>query len=144
MTRIVIADDHAMFRQGLSLLLRSIEDIQVVGEADDGRKALRLISELRPDLAILDLSMPEMSGIDVMRAVHREGCSTRVILVTVHTMPEPAVEAIKEGVAGYLLKANAFEDLLQAVETVRAAGPSSAIRYRRLSTAHPSLKPRMA
>jgi DNA-binding NarL/FixJ family response regulator len=122
MIRIVIADDHVMFRQGLVLLLRSAEGLTLVGEAADGREALRLIAEARPDIAVLDVSMPELTGIEVLREVKKEKLPTRIVLLTMHTDPELASEALEAGASGYLLKGNAFEDLLQAMQCVARGG----------------------
>lgn len=122
MIRVMIADDHAMFRQGLSLLLRSTSDYEVVGEAATGLEALKIITETNPDIAILDISMPGLCGLDVFRNIQGQGLATKVVLVTMHTTPELAAEAMAEGVSGYLLKENAFEDLLVAVKAVMNGG----------------------
>lgn len=122
MIRIMIADDHALFRQGLSLLLRSASGHEIVGEASSGEEALRIIYEARPDLAILDISMPGLGGVEVLREVRRQGLPVKVILVTMHTDPELAREAMEEGVSGYLLKEDAFEDLLAAVQAIMTGG----------------------
>jgi len=118
----MIADDHSMFRQGLSLLLRSTPGYELVGEAATGSQALEIITESKPDVAVLDISMPGFGGLDVFRKIGRQGLATKVVLVTIHTDPELAQEALDEGVSGYLLKENAFEDLLAAIRAVIGGG----------------------
>jgi two-component system response regulator NreC len=118
----MIADDHSMFRQGLSLLLRSTPGYELMGEAATGPQALEIITESKPDVAVLDISMPGFGGLDVFRKIVRQGLATKVVLVTIHTDPELAQEALDEGVSGYLLKENAFEDLLAAIRAVMGGG----------------------
>lgn len=122
MIRVMIADDHAMFRQGLSLLLRSTAGYDLVGEAATGLEALNIITETLPDIAVLDISMPGLGGLDVFKKIKGLGLATKVVLVTIHTAPELAAGAMEEGVAGYLLKENAFEDLLAAINAVMEGG----------------------
>jgi len=121
MIKVVIADDHNIFRQGLAHLLASVEDITVAGEAADGDEALKLIRDLKPEVAILDLSMPR-GGLEVARAVRSDGLSTRIILLTMHNEPDAATRAIQAGVHGYVLKDNAFEDLVYALRSVARGG----------------------
>lgn len=118
MTRIVIADDHAMFRQGLARLLDSVQDVTVVGESGNGHDTLNLIALTQPELAVVDISMPGLSGIEILKEVRRRKLKTRIILLTMHTDTELAAEAIEYGVSGYLLKENAFEDLLSAFQLI--------------------------
>jgi DNA-binding NarL/FixJ family response regulator len=122
MMRIMIADDHALFRQGLALLLRSTPGFEVVGEAGSGEEAVKVISETKADAALVDVSMPGSGGLDVLREVKRLGLPVKIILVTMHTDPDLAREAIKEGASGYLLKENAFEDLIAALQAVTDGG----------------------
>lgn len=122
MISVVIADDHTMFRQLLAMLLRSSDDFSVVGEAADGSEALKIIEELNPDIAVLDVSMPGLTGLQVLGEVKKKGWPTRVILLTMHTETQLAAAAIEEGVSGYLLKGNAFEDLIQALRCVYRGG----------------------
>lgn len=118
MTRVVIADDHHIFRQGLLALLCSIPDLAVVGEAANGNEALRLIVEHRPDLAILDVAMPGCGVLEVVEEIRRKQCPTRVILLTMHGNAELVQDAVKAGVSGFVLKENAFDDLRRAIEDV--------------------------
>lgn len=115
--RVVLADDHAMFRQSLRVLLER-EDIDVAGEAADGREALRLARELRPDAAVLDLSMPVMNGLEVARELGRVAPGIRTILLTMHEEETYILEAMRTGVSGYVLKAQAAADVVEAIRQV--------------------------
>lgn len=115
--RVVLADDHLIVRQGLRLLLEK-EQIAVLGEAADGLEAVRLIQELLPDIAVLDLEMPRLDGLGVLRETPRVSPKTRAIILTRH-MEEPyAVEALRAGARGYVLKTQAGMDLVAAVQHV--------------------------
>ncbi len=119
---VVLADDHAIVRQGMASLFEAEEGIEVLAEAGDGRQACRLVESLRPDVAVLDLRMPEMTGIEVTRWVVDAGLHTRVVLLTMHADPSVAFEAQGAGASGYVLKDNSFEELAQAVRVVAAGG----------------------
>jgi len=119
---IVLADDHAIIRQGLTPLFEAEEGMQLVAEAGNGQEAWTLIESLRPDVAILDVSMPKMTGIEVTRRVVDTGVRTRVILLTMHEDPSAVLEAREAGASGYVLKDNSFEELVQAVKIVMAGG----------------------
>lgn len=115
--RIVLADDHLIVRQGLKLLLEK-EQMLMVGEASDGQEAIALIQELQPDVAVLDLDMPRLDGLGVLRETARISPKTRAIILTRH-MEEPyAVEALRAGARGYVLKTQAGLDLVAAVQHV--------------------------
>jgi len=115
--RIVLADDHPMFRQGLRVLLER-EGFDIVGEASDGHEAVRMTRQLEPVIAILDLGMPLLNGIDAAREIHRRTPDTRVILLTMFEEDAYVLEALKAGVRGYVLKAQAASDLLNAIQDV--------------------------
>jgi DNA-binding NarL/FixJ family response regulator len=115
--RIILADDHLIVRQGLRSILEQ-EAHTVLGEAGDGREAIRLAQELRPDVAVLDLAMPLLNGLDAAREIVRVSPQTKTILLTMHTEDPYVMEAMRAGVNGYLLKTQAAQDLVQAVREV--------------------------
>lgn len=119
---VVIADDHAIFRRGLAELLCSEDGITLSGQAADGEEAMALILEKQPDIAILDISMPKLSGIDVARKLHGESLNTKIILLTMHKDSLTAAKAIESDISGYVLKDNTYEELIYAVKTVMAGG----------------------
>jgi two-component system, NarL family, response regulator NreC len=115
MITVVLADDHPIVRQGLRSLLEGEDHAEVVGEASDGLTALDLIARLRPDVAILDLQMPDLDGLEVARRARALAPETKVIVLSMHG-DEPFVRAaLRDGVAGYVLKGSATHDLLAAV-----------------------------
>ncbi len=122
MIKVVIADDHVIFRQGLLKLLQSAEDIEVVGEAGEGLKILSFIEKERPDVAILDISMPGLSGLEIIKEIQSKGIEIRVILLTMHNDPLTAKKAVQSDASGYVLKDDAFEDLLYAIRAVASGG----------------------
>ena len=120
MIRLLLADDHAIFRQGLTRLLHTWTEGQLVGEAADGQEAWRLIQTLQPDVAIVDIDMPKMRGIEILEKVLERELSTRIVLLTMHDEPALAFEAEQAGVHGYILKDNTFEELITAINEVTA------------------------
>jgi two-component system, NarL family, response regulator NreC len=115
--RVILADDHLIVRQGLRMVLEK-EHIEVLGEASDGLEAIRLIKELLPEIAVLDLDMPGLDGLSVLREAARVSPQTRTIILTRH-MEEPyAVEALRIGARGYVLKTQASTDLVAAIRHV--------------------------
>lgn len=139
MIKVVLADDHIIFRQGLAELLASVADLSVIGQAANGEEAWRLLTELRPELAILDISMPAPSGIELAQKVRQQNLPTKVILLTMHHEAEAVTRALQAGVAGYVLKDNAFEELIAAVRAVIAGGAffSASIPTNSLSVSRP-------
>jgi len=115
--RILLADDHPMFRQGLKALLER-EGFEIVGEASDGHEAVRLARKLEPNVAVLDVSMPLLNGIDAAREIHRRAMRTQVVLLTMFEEDAFALEALRAGVRGYVLKAQAAADLVGAIREV--------------------------
>jgi DNA-binding NarL/FixJ family response regulator len=117
--KVVLADDHSVFRLGLRALLKR-EGIEVVGEAADGAEALRLACAIRPDVVVMDLSMPVMNGLEVTREIAKCAPGVRTILLTVHTEYSYVVEALRVGVSGYVLKSQAASDVVEAIRQVTA------------------------
>lgn len=114
---ILLADDHVIVRQGLKVLLER-EGFNVVGEASDGREALQLAQNLRFDIALLDLAMPLLNGIDAGRAILQACPKAKVILLTMHTEDHQILDALRAGIKGYVLKSKAAEELIQAIHEV--------------------------
>jgi DNA-binding NarL/FixJ family response regulator len=115
MIRILLADDHALVRAGLRAILEEIPDVEVVADVSDGRAALRQIEELKPDLALLDISMPGLNGLEVAAKVGRDRRRTRVIILSMHVDDEYIQRALSAGAAGYLLKNSDRRELEMAV-----------------------------
>lgn len=118
MIRLLFADDHQMFRQGLHRLLQDSDTIEIVAECAGGVEALTRIRELQPDVAVLDLSMPDMGGLEVLAAVRAEANPVPIIILTMHEDPIWSRRAIAAGVNGFVLKDDAFTELIKAVYTV--------------------------
>ncbi len=114
---ILLADDHPIVRQGLKVLLER-EGFTVVGEASDGREAVRLAQELYPDIALLDLTMPLLNGIDTGRAILQTSPKTKIVLLTMYAEDHYVLEALRAGIKGYVLKTKAAEELVQAIQEV--------------------------
>jgi two-component system, NarL family, response regulator NreC len=114
---IVIADDHVIVRQGLKSLLER-EGHRVVGEAADGFEAVRLCKEFTPDVAVLDLSMPTLNGVDAAKEIAQVSAKTKTILLTMHTEDQYVLRALRAGITGYVLKTKAAVDLMQAIHEV--------------------------
>lgn len=116
--RVVLADDHTLVRMGMRLLLESINDVKVVGEAADGRQALRLVEEERPDCVVMDLAMPGLNGLEATRRVTRHFPETRVLVLSMHAEEAYVHAALAAGAAGYLLKGAEKAELELALRTV--------------------------
>ncbi len=116
--RLVVVDDHSLFRRGLVGLLEEMPCIQVVGQAGDGEQALRIIEQTTPDLVLLDLNMPNMDGIETLRALRAKGQAVKVLMLTISQNNDDLLEAIRAGADGYLLKNTEPEDLRRALMRV--------------------------
>lgn len=119
-TTIVLADDHRIVRQGLRALLAGEADLEVVGEADDGREALELVRRLTPDVLVLDLMMPGLNGLEVARQLPRQSPGVRVVVLSMYDDEGFVLEALANGVSGYVLKDSNSSDLVHAVREVAA------------------------
>jgi two-component system response regulator NreC len=117
-TRILIADDHGVLRAGLVALLHDEPGFEVVGEAGTSEEALRLTMESHPDLVLMDLSMPEMGGIEATRRIHEKTPEVRVLILTLHEETDMVREAIRAGAGGYILKRAVKTELINAIQTV--------------------------
>ncbi len=115
---IFLADDHVILREGLKHILLEDEKIEIAGEAGDGREAVEKIDELKPDIAILDISMPLLSGLDAASMIRRYNKKIKLIILTRHDNEEYVHQAMKNGVNGFILKDSAGDDLLKAVKDV--------------------------
>lgn len=116
--RVLLADDHAMFRDGLKSLLAATPDIRVIAEVGNGGDAVRRIQDLKPDVALMDLSMPEVNGIEATRMLQGKCPATRVVILSMHSSSEHVFRAFAAGAAGYLLKESAGAELVAAVRAV--------------------------
>jgi DNA-binding NarL/FixJ family response regulator len=118
--RIVVVDDHTLFRRGLVGLLREMDGFQVVGEAANGPDALVVIETQKPDIVLLDVNMPELSGIETLTALRRQGLESPVLMLTISQQEEDLISAIRSGANGYLLKNVEPETLRQTIQQVVA------------------------
>jgi DNA-binding NarL/FixJ family response regulator len=118
MYRIVVAEDHTILRDGLKALLTSQPDLQVVGEASDGREAVRCAEELHPDLMLLDLSMPRFNGLEALKEIKRLSPATKVVVLTVHKTEDYVFTALQAGADGYVLKDSTSTELMIAIRAI--------------------------
>ena len=119
-TKVLLADDHAVVRDGLRILLEAHSDIGVVANAANGREAVRLALQLRPDVVIMDIAMPEMNGIEATQQIQDASPSTQVLILSMHSTTEHIFRALQAGARGYLLKESAGSEVVDAVRVVRA------------------------
>ena len=117
-TKILIADDHQIVRQGLRFLLEKESDLKVVAEAEDGRTTVRLARELNPGVIIMDVAMPDLNGIEATRQITTESPATKVIALSMYADRRFVVNMLQAGASGYLLKDCAFEELIRAIRAV--------------------------
>ena len=117
-SRIVLADDHPIVRQGLRTLLESQPEFQVVGEAENGLTAISLVEQLKPDILILDIMMPGLNGLEVVKRVRQNTPQTQVVVLSLHSNEPYVLEALRSGAAAYVLKASSNASLIEAVKAV--------------------------
>ena len=116
--RIVIAEDHTILREGLRMLLSSNPAFEVVGEAQDGLEAIRSVESLKPDLILMDLSMPRMNGVGAIQEIKKQSPSTKILVLTVHKTEEHILTTLKTGADGYILKDATHSELMLAIENI--------------------------
>ncbi len=117
--RVVVVDDHTLFRQGIVGLLASQPDIDVVGQAGNAREAMAVIASVAPDVVLMDIAMPGQSGLDATREIRDRFPAVQVLVVTIHDREDYLFQALRAGAAGYVLKGAEVQDLLEAVRTVQ-------------------------
>jgi two-component system, NarL family, response regulator NreC len=120
MIRVVLADDHPIIRQGLRTVIAAGTEFQVVGEAGDGREAIRLVGTLAPDLLVLDLVMPRIDGLEVIREIKRKRLATRIVVFSMHSSETYVLEAMRAGADGYVLKGSGAARVMHAMRRVAA------------------------
>src|SRR5687767_14470480 len=121
--RILVVDDHPVVRRGVRSLLESQEGWEVCGEATTGRDAVEQSHRLRPDVVVMDLSLPELNGLDATRQILKDAPRTEVLVLTMHQSEELARDVLKAGARGYVLKSDADENLIAAIESLRQHKP---------------------
>jgi DNA-binding NarL/FixJ family response regulator len=119
-TRVLLADDHNMVRQGLVAILRAEADFEVVGEASDGHEAVERALSLRPDVVVLDIAMPRLDGLEAARRIRKALPMTRILVLTMHEEEEYVLRMVRAGAAGYLVKDGAAVELVEALRALRA------------------------
>lgn len=147
--RVLIADDQALVRSGFRLILEARPDIEVVGEAEDGNRAVELVGELDPAVALLDIRMPNLDGIEATRRIVASGSQTRILVLTTFDLDEYVYGAIRAGASGFLLKDVRPNELVDAIRVVASGnallGPTATARLlRRFSTPETAMKPTVA
>lgn len=115
---VLIADDHRLVRDGLKTILDTSEDIRVVGEASNGLEVLRKVAELKPDVVLLDISMPKLSGMEAARRIRKEHPSVKIMILTMHDEEEYSLKMVRMGVSGYLVKDSTALEVMEAIRCV--------------------------
>lgn len=121
-TRIVIVDDHGIFRQGLLLLLRQQEDMEVVAEAYNGREAVEIVRKLKPNLVLMDVSMPKLNGIEAAQQIIRDNPNVKILALSAYCDKRFVTDMLKVGASGYLLKDALSDELIRAIKAVMSDG----------------------
>ncbi len=119
-TKIIVVDEHRILREGLSTLIAKQPDMEIIGEATDGREALQLLEKLAPDLILMDVTMPNLNGIEATRKIKSKNPNIEIIALSLHSDRRYVLGMIDAGASGYLLKECAFEELVRAINTVMA------------------------
>ncbi|WP_300669598.1 response regulator transcription factor [Desulfoluna sp.] len=113
--KVLVAEDHTIVRKGLCALLDAESDIEVVGEAENGREAIKMVEQLAPDVVIMDITMPELNGMDATRQLKKRFPDLKILILSMHTSEEYIFETLRAGASGYLVKKSATTDLIQAI-----------------------------
>ncbi len=119
---VLLVEDHHVVRKGISYLLSLEEDIDLVGEAEDGNEAVKMAKDLCPDVVVMDITMPNLNGIDAVKQIKKAIPETKVMILTMHTREQYIRQALREGASGYLLKESTQEELVNAIRTVHKGG----------------------
>lgn len=127
--KILIADDHAIVREGVKQIVKTLPEVKQIDEVADGKEALSKLSKTHYDLAILDISMPEISGLDLLQHMKNNNIQTRVLILSFHPQEQYAVRAFKLGASGYLSKDSAFEELANAIRKIAAGGKYVSVAF---------------
>jgi DNA-binding NarL/FixJ family response regulator len=122
-TRILLADDHEIIREGLRSVLETRKDWEIVGEATNGREAVKKVAELKPDVVVMDISMPELNGLEAVRQIVKQVPRTEVLVLTMHDSEDLVRGVLDAGARGYLLKSDASRQLISAIEALRLHKP---------------------
>ncbi len=122
-TKVLLADDHAVLRAGLRALLAGEPDMEVVGEAEDGEDAVVQARKLRPDVVVMDIAMPRLNGLEAIRRIRDLGLPCKVLVLTMHAEEQYLLQVLRAGGAGYVLKASADTELMEAIRTVHRGEP---------------------
>jgi len=129
MPKVLIVDDHAFIRRGVQAILQSVPEWEMCGEADNGRDAVRLAGELRPEVIVMDVSMPGLNGIEATRSICRNNPAAKVVLLTLHESDELLRNGFQAGARGYLMKSDAEEELVRALRVVMGSGSYISARF---------------
>ena len=114
--KVFVADDHKLFRDGLISLLKKSNEIEVIGEASSGQETIDKIVNLNPDVALIDITMPELSGIEVIKRIKKHLSKIKILVISMHADPFFVINAFKAGASGYMLKEDSFESLIDAIK----------------------------
>ncbi len=117
--RVILAEDHTIVRKGLRSLLEGEEDIEVIGEAGDGKEAITLVEQKKPDIVVMDIGMPELNGLEATRRIRKKFPETKVLILTMHTNEEYVFEILRAGASGYIIKKAAPTELVSALRAVK-------------------------
>lgn len=121
--KVVIAEDHTILREGLKALLGSDPDLEICGEADNGKDAIKLVQRLNPDIILMDLSMPRIHGLEAIREIRKTNPTTKILVLTVHDDEEYISATLRSGASGYVLKNDSYNELLSSIKTVLRGKP---------------------